>query len=74
MELLEIEKELAGPRREEALRRYDAKLVAIERRVGEMLKSGVAPDEYERCNMLVEAVVVARKLLRLQVKDAERIS
>ena len=69
MELLEIEKELAGESRMEALKRYDGMLVALGRRVDEALKAGLMPDEYAKCDALTEAVVVARKLLRLQVRE-----
>ena len=72
MELLEIEKELAGPGREEALRAYDAQLVALGRRLEEAMKAGVSPDEFAKCEPLVPAITVARKLLRLQVRNAEK--
>ena len=71
MELLEIEKELAGPEREEALRKYDAQLVALERRLEEAMKAGLSPDEFAKCEPLGEAITVARKLLRLQVRKTE---
>lgn len=74
MELLEIEKELAGPRREEALRAYDAQLVALERRLSESLKAGLSPDEFAKCEPLGEVITVARKLLRLQVRKTGDIS
>lgn len=70
MELLEIEKELAGPGREEALRKYDAQLVTLERRLEEAMKAGLTPDEFAKCEPLGEAITVARKLLRLQVRNA----
>ena len=68
MELLEIEKELAGPEREEALRTYDAQLVALERRLEAAMKAGLSPDEFAKCEPLAEAVTIARKLLRLQMR------
>ena len=68
MELLEIEKELAGDDRMAAMERYDSVLRALAVRVGGALRAGVPPEEFGRCNELVEAVTVARKLLRLQVK------
>lgn len=74
MELLEIEKDLAGPKREEALRAYDAQLVTLGRRLEEALKEGLSPDEFAKCEPLGEAITVARKLLRLQVKKAGTIS
>ena len=72
MELLEIEKELAGPGREDALRRYDAQLVALERRLEEAMKTGLSPDEFAKCEPLGPAITVARKLLRLQVRKADK--
>ena len=69
MELLEIEKELAGENRMAALKRYDGVLVALGRRIGDALKAGLEPDVYAKCEMLDEAVTVARKLLRLQVRN-----
>ena len=68
MELLEIERELAGEDRMAAMERYDSVLRELAVRVGGALRAGVPPDEFGRCNELVEAVTVARKLLRLQVK------
>ena len=70
MELLEIEKELAGKSRMEALKRYDGVLVALGRRLDDVLKAGLLPGEYAKCDALADAVVVARKLLRLQVREA----
>ena len=72
MELLEIEKELAGPGREEALRKYDAQLVALGRRLEEAMKEGLSSDEFAKCEPLGEAITVARKLLRLQVRMMEK--
>ena len=71
MELLEIEKELAGEERMSAMERYDSALRALAVRVGGALRVGVPPEEFGRCNDLVEAVTVARKLLRLQVKEKQ---
>ena len=69
LELLEIEKELAGPEKDAALKKYDRALVALGERVVAALKAGVAPGEYAKCEELAAAVTVARKLLRLQVRD-----
>ena len=68
MELLEIEKELAGPDRDAALKRYDDVLVALDARRQEALRTGVPPSEFARVEALGEAVTLARKLLRLQVR------
>jgi len=75
MELLEIEKELKGPGKESALMRYDEILVALDRRLKTALCQGLPPGEYARAADLGEAVVVARKLLRLQARGSggERI-
>lgn len=68
MELLEIEKELAGAEKMMALAKYDGILLELGERLKVALRTGVPPEEFGRCNELVEAVTVARKLLRLQVK------
>ena len=71
--LLEIEKELAGPERMEALARYDAVLVALERRIEAALKEGLPPGEFPAVEALREANTLARKILRLTVRvDATR--
>jgi len=66
--LLEIEKELAGPDREAALARYDAVLVALERRLEAAMKEGLPPDEFPKAEALREANTLARKILRLTVR------
>ena len=72
MELLEIEKELAGPEKESALQKYDEVLLRLDARLKAALREGLPPDEYDRAEQLADALVVARKLLRLQVRgDAE---
>lgn len=72
MQLLELEKELAGPNREEALRHYDGALVALANRLDAALAVGLPPDEFARCEGLAEVITVARKLLRLQVSQTPR--
>ena len=66
--LLEIEKELAGPDAETHLARYDAVLVALERRIETAMKEGLPPDEYPKVAALREANTLARKILRLTVR------
>lgn len=66
MELLEIEKELAGAGGEAAMRRYDEMLLALNVRAGEAVRRGLPPGEYAQCTQLIEAVTIARKLLRIQ--------
>ncbi len=68
LQLLEIEKELSSENREEAMRRHDAVLASLDARLSAVLRDGVAPDEFERAEALHEAVVIARKLLRLTVR------
>lgn len=68
MLLLEIEKELAGPDREAAMARYDAQLLALDARAQAALAAGLPPEEFPRCQALREAVVTARKLLRIQIR------
>ena len=66
--LLEIEKERAGPDAERYLARYDAVLVALERRLGAAMKEGLPPEEYPKAEALREANTLARKILRLTVR------
>ena len=66
--LLEIEKELAGPNSETALAKYDAVLVALERRLEAAMKEGLPPDEFPKAEALREANTLARKILRLTAR------
>ena len=68
VQLMEIEKELAGPGREEALARYDAVLVRLGERIGAALREGLTPEEFPRVQMLQEANTTARKILRLTAR------
>ena len=66
--LMEIERELAGTERHEALARYDAVLARLDRRIEDAMKEGLPPDEYPNVVALREANVLARKILRLTVR------
>ena len=66
--LLEIERELAGPEKNSALAKYDAVLVALERRLEAAMKEGMSPDEFPKVEELREANTIARKILRLTVR------
>ena len=66
--LLEIERELAGPEKDSALARYDAVLVALERRLEAAMQKGLPPDEYPKAEALREANTLARKILRLTAR------
>ena len=66
--LMEIERELSGPHKEDALARYDAVLSALAARVDAAMKSGLSPDEFSKVKALGEATVLARKILRLTVR------
>ena len=68
VKLMEIEKELAGPKKLDALARYDAVLARLDRRIEEALKGGLPPDEYPKVEALREPNVLARKILRLTVR------
>ena len=69
MELLKIEKDLKA-RGEEAMREYDVRLVALAERLDAALRAGLPPEEFPKAEELKEAIVTARKLLRLQIKGA----
>ena len=73
MELLEIERELAGREKEAALEKYDGMLVALGERLRAVLAKGVPPADYGKFRELAESVVVARKLLRIQAKGGKRV-
>ena len=66
--LMEIEKELAGPDAATHLARYDAVLVALERRLATAMKEGLPPEEYPKAEALREANTLARKILRLTAR------
>ena len=66
--LMAIEKELAGPDAAAHLARYDAVLVALERRLEAAMKEGLPPDEFPKAEALREANTLARKILRLTVR------
>ena len=68
LRLLEIEKELAGPGKEDALAKYDRTLADLSARIDEVLRAGLAPDEFPKVEELKEANVLARKILRLTVR------
>lgn len=70
--LLEIERELAGPEKDSALARYDAVLVALERRLEAAMKEGMPPEEFPKAEELREANTLARKILRLTVRVDRR--
>ena len=70
--LLEIERELAGPEKESALARYDAVLVALERRLEAAMKEGMPPEEFQNVEELRKANTLARKILRLTVRVDRR--
>lgn len=71
--LLEIERELSGPNRQEALARYDRTLLDLSNRIESALKEGVPPDEFQKVELLRDANTIARKILRLAVRVDDRV-
>ena len=69
LKLLEIEHELSGAGASEALKRFDSVLAALDDRIAGCLAAGLGPDEYARAVRLKEANLIARKILRLAVKE-----
>ena len=69
--LLEIERELAGPEADAALARHDAVLSALDARLSRAVSQGLPPEEFSRAEELKKANTVARKILRLAVRDAK---
>ena len=70
-QLLALERELSGPGAQEALARRDAVLLGLENRIADALRGGVAPEDYSRIEQLREANTIARKILRLSVRDGQ---
>ena len=70
-QLLALERELSGPGSQKALARHDAVLLGLENRLAGALREGVSPDEFPRLQQLREANVLARKILRLALRDGE---
>lgn len=70
MNLLEIEKELTGPDAQAAVERYDAVLLALTERLNAACNEGMPPAEFAKADALKEAIVTARKLLRLKARKA----
>ena len=66
--LMEIERELAGPGKNEALARYDAVLSGLSERVDSAMAAGLPPAEFPKVAALKEACIIARKILRLTVR------
>ena len=71
--VLEIERELSRPNRQEALARYDRTLLDLSNRIESALKEGVPPDEFQKVELLRDANTIARKILRLAVRVDDRV-
>jgi hypothetical protein len=71
LKLLDIEHELYGGQAQAALVKYDSILESLDARISDALSAGLGPDEYARVVQLKESNIVARKLLRLAVKEGE---
>lgn len=71
MKLLNIEKELTGPNSQSALETYDGILISLDKRLGETMDNGLPPADFSKANALKEIVPLARKLLRLTVRDGQ---
>jgi hypothetical protein len=69
MQLLEIERELSGAGRDEALAQHDALLAQLDARINEALREGLPPEDYTRVEQLREANIVARKILRISARE-----
>ena len=74
LRLLDIENELYGSEAQAALAKYDSVLESLEARIAESLSVGLEPEEYARVSRLRESNTVARKLLRLAVKEGDGTS
>lgn len=68
VQLLDIERELSGPGKMEAMERYDAMLVTLGERMEQALREGLPADDFQKVAALKDANIVARKILRLTVR------
>lgn len=68
VQLLDIERELSGPDKMEAMERYDAMLIALGERMEQALREGLPADDFVKVKALNEANTIARKILRLTVR------
>ena len=68
VQLLDIERELSGPGKMEAMERYDAMLIALGERIEQALREGLPADDFAKVAALKEANTTARKILRLTVR------
>ena len=71
MNLLAIENELTGPDGEAAMKGYDQVLASLDARIANALQTGLAPDDFTAAEQLKNAVLLARKLLRLARRNAK---
>lgn len=68
LRMLDMEEQLAGPDAPEVMKRYDEMLVALDRRRTKAMDEGLVPEDFQRCQLLGEAILLARKILRLTVQ------
>lgn len=66
--LLDIEHELSGPGKMEAMEKYDAVLVALDERIDAAMREGLSPDDFLKVKDLKDANITARKILRLTIR------
>jgi hypothetical protein len=71
IQLLGIEKELSGPNGQAVMEGYDKVLLALDERLSEGLRQGLPPAEYTAAEQMQKAVLIARKLLRLAVRQVD---
>ena len=69
IQLMEIEKELAGEGKFAALEKYDETLKNLGERIDAAMNAGLEPEEFSRVEQLKEANTLARKILRLTVRE-----
>lgn len=65
MEMLEIERELLGPRGGATLKRHEAVLNGLDRRIAAAMSTGLNPREFADVDRLRKAVRQSRDVLRL---------
>jgi len=65
LKMLDMEENLSGDKSEAYARKYDRTLLLLKKRVQEALAEGVPADESVQTQLLLGAVDVSRKIIRL---------
>ena len=69
LQMLGMEEELSGPDAQEVMKKYDTKLINLDQRRVQAMNQGLTQEDFKRCECLGEAIILARKIIRLAIKN-----